>query len=91
MYQIIGTVAQSPVKATLDGIVLYAGLTVDAGYMVVLQHTANIITVYKNCSILYKKLEIMLKRMKLLLLPEIKEKSLAARNLLLSFGITDFL
>ncbi|AFD08311.1 murein hydrolase activator EnvC family protein [Solitalea canadensis] len=55
LYQIIGTVAQSPVKATLDGIVLYAGLTVDAGYMVVLQHTANIITVYKNCSILYKK------------------------------------
>lgn len=55
LYQIIQTAAQAPVKATLDGIVLYAGLTVDAGYMIVLQHAANIISVYKNCSSLSKK------------------------------------
>lgn len=55
LYQIIQTATQAPVKATLDGIVLYAGLTVDAGYMIVLQHAANVISVYKNCSSLAKK------------------------------------
>lgn len=44
-----------PVKATLDGMVLLATWTVETGYVVVIQHESNLISVYKHNSVLLKK------------------------------------
>jgi murein DD-endopeptidase MepM/ murein hydrolase activator NlpD len=44
-----------PVKNIADGTVLFAGWTQDAGYVLIIQHTANLISVYKHNSQLMKK------------------------------------
>ncbi len=44
-----------PVKATLDGVVIISDWTADNGYTLSIQHTNNLISVYKHNSILYKK------------------------------------
>ena len=41
------------VCAVLDGTVLMSGYTADHGYVVVIQHTGNIVTVYKHLSTLF--------------------------------------
>ncbi|MCA6362138.1 MAG: M23 family metallopeptidase [Bacteroidetes bacterium] len=43
------------VKATLDGTVISAGWTLENGYVIQLQHTNNIVSVYKHNSVLLKK------------------------------------
>lgn len=43
------------VKATLDGTVLFTGWTLETGYVISIQHTNNIISVYKHNSALLKK------------------------------------
>lgn len=43
------------VLAALDGTVILAAYTVDAGYVIQLQHAQNFITVYKHCASLMKK------------------------------------
>ena len=43
------------ILSTLDGTVVFAGYTADAGYMIQLQHTQNFISVYKYCGRLLKK------------------------------------
>ena len=43
------------IKATLAGTVIFAGLTNDMGYVIQLQHTDNLISVYKNNSQLLKR------------------------------------
>ncbi len=43
------------VKATLSGTVVFSGNTQDEGYVIVIQHAANIISVYKYCSSALKK------------------------------------
>jgi murein DD-endopeptidase MepM/ murein hydrolase activator NlpD len=44
-----------PVRATLDGTVISAGWTVDDGYVIQLQHSNNIISIYKHNAALLKK------------------------------------
>jgi murein DD-endopeptidase MepM/ murein hydrolase activator NlpD len=44
-----------PVKATLDGTIIFASWTSDNGYVVQIQHPYNLISVYKHNSVLLKK------------------------------------
>ena len=44
-----------PVKCIADGTVLFSSWTQDAGYVLVIQHTANLISIYKHNAELYKK------------------------------------
>jgi len=44
----IATVKNTPVKATADGTVILAEWTADTGYVVVLRHQDNLISVYKH-------------------------------------------
>ncbi|GMU86141.1 MAG: hypothetical protein AMXMBFR48_13830 [Ignavibacteriales bacterium] len=45
----------TPVFASANGYVVFAGYTVDDGYQIVLAHRNNFITVYKHCSVIMKK------------------------------------
>ncbi|MBI4946071.1 MAG: M23 family metallopeptidase [Bacteroidetes bacterium] len=44
-----------PIKATLDGTVLFAGWTSETGYTIEIQHSNNLVSAYKHCSVLLKK------------------------------------
>ena len=44
----------APVKATLDGIVILSSWTYENGYVIAIQHAANLISVYKHNSVLLK-------------------------------------
>lgn len=44
-----------PVKATLDGTVLYADWTLETGYIIGIQHYGGLVSVYKHNSALVKK------------------------------------
>lgn len=43
------------IKATLDGTVIFSSWTLETGYILAIQHTSNIISVYKHNSVLLKK------------------------------------
>jgi murein DD-endopeptidase MepM/ murein hydrolase activator NlpD len=43
------------VKATLDGIVLFSGWTIETGHVIVIQHQHNYISVYKHNAVLLKR------------------------------------
>lgn len=43
------------VQATLDGIVLLSAYTAESGYVVILQHTQDFVSVYKHCSSLLRQ------------------------------------
>ena len=43
------------IKATLDGTVIFAEWTVETGYVIHLQHSNNLISIYKHNSSLHKK------------------------------------
>ncbi|MCS6929341.1 MAG: M23 family metallopeptidase [Saprospiraceae bacterium] len=43
------------VKAAADGVVILAGYTVETGYSIVIQHSHNVVTLYKHNSVLLKK------------------------------------
>ncbi len=44
-----------PVKAALDGTVLFAGWTSETGYTIQIQHSNNLVSAYKHNSVLLKK------------------------------------
>jgi len=44
-----------PIKATLDGMVLFAGWTSETGYTIEIQHSNNMVSAYKHNSVLLKK------------------------------------
>jgi len=43
------------VKAALDGTIIFADWTVETGYVIQLQHTNNLVSVYKHNSVLHKE------------------------------------
>ncbi len=43
------------IKATLDGTVIMAAWTTETGYSMQIQHSNNLVSVYKHCSVLMKK------------------------------------
>ncbi len=51
----IVTKTNEPVKCIADGTVLFSSWTQDAGYVVMIQHNANLISMYKHNAELYKK------------------------------------
>lgn len=51
----ISTLKDDPVKAVLEGTVVFAGFTTDGGFEIHLQHTNDIITIYKHNSYLFAK------------------------------------
>lgn len=44
-----------PIKATLDGVVIFSGWTSETGYVIAIQHSNNLISLYKHNSVLLKK------------------------------------
>jgi murein DD-endopeptidase MepM/ murein hydrolase activator NlpD len=44
-----------PIKAALDGMVILSGWTIETGNVIAIQHTQNILSVYKHNSVLLKK------------------------------------
>lgn len=44
-----------PIKAALDGTVLFAGWTSETGYTIQIQHSNNLVSAYKHNSVLLKK------------------------------------
>ncbi len=44
-----------PIKAILDGMVIFAGWTLETGHVITIQHQQNILSVYKHNSVLLKK------------------------------------
>lgn len=44
-----------PIKATLDGTVLFAGWTSETGFTIQIQHSNNLVSAYKHNSVLLKK------------------------------------
>ncbi len=51
----IVTKTNEPVKCIADGTVLFSSWTQDGGYVIMIQHSANLISVYKHNAELYKK------------------------------------
>lgn len=51
----IVTKKNEAIKATLDGTVILSSWTLETGYIIVIQHQSNIISVYKHNSVLLKK------------------------------------
>jgi murein DD-endopeptidase MepM/ murein hydrolase activator NlpD len=47
--------ANEPIKATLDGIVVFAVWTAETGYVMAIQHNNNLISLYKHNSVLLKQ------------------------------------
>lgn len=45
----------TPIKAIQNGTVLFAGFTQKDGYMLILLHSNNYVSLYKHCEILFKK------------------------------------
>jgi murein DD-endopeptidase MepM/ murein hydrolase activator NlpD len=44
-----------PIKATLDGTVIFSGWTSETGYVIEIQHSNNLVSIYKHNSALLKK------------------------------------
>jgi murein DD-endopeptidase MepM/ murein hydrolase activator NlpD len=51
----IVSVQNEAIKATLDGVVTFAGWTIETGYTISLQHENDLISVYKHNSVLLKE------------------------------------
>ncbi|MFT5103030.1 MAG: murein DD-endopeptidase MepM/ murein hydrolase activator NlpD [Candidatus Latescibacterota bacterium] len=49
------TTKDAPVKATADGVVVFAGWTIDTGYVILLKHANNLLSVYKHNASLSKE------------------------------------
>ena len=50
----IVSVQNEAIKATLDGVVIFSGWTLETGYTVIIQHENDLISVYKHNSVLLK-------------------------------------
>jgi murein DD-endopeptidase MepM/ murein hydrolase activator NlpD len=51
----VAAVENDPVKATLDGTIIFSGWSSETGYVIQIQHTNNLVSVYKHNSALLKK------------------------------------
>lgn len=50
-----GVKSGSPIYSSIGGLVTFADYTIDSGYMLIIQHSNDYITIYKHCSTLLKK------------------------------------
>lgn len=51
----IAVAKDTPIKATADGIVIFAEWTATTGYVIMLEHSYGLISIYKHCSSLTKE------------------------------------
>jgi len=51
----IATKLNDPIKAILDGHVIFASYTPSTGNVIIIQHPNNLVSVYKHCAVLLKK------------------------------------
>jgi murein DD-endopeptidase MepM/ murein hydrolase activator NlpD len=51
----IATAENTVIKSVLDGTVVMSSWTLETGYVIQIQHSADLISVYKHCAILLKK------------------------------------
>lgn len=51
----IATKMNEPIQSILDGHVIFASFTPSTGYVIIVQHADNLISVYKHCAALLKK------------------------------------
>lgn len=51
----IATKMNEPIQSILDGHVIFSSFTPSTGYVVIIQHADNLISVYKHCAALLKK------------------------------------
>jgi murein DD-endopeptidase MepM/ murein hydrolase activator NlpD len=51
----IATKMNEPIQSVLDGYVVFASFTPATGYVIIIQHANNLISVYKHCAALLKK------------------------------------
>ena len=55
------SVKDQSVKATLDGVVLFADWSIESGYVIIIQHVENIVSVYMHNATLTKKVNDLVK------------------------------
>ena len=63
-----GVKVGSPVYASSGGLITFSDYTIDSGYMVMIQHDKNYISIYKHCSTLLKKVRDMVSQGELIAL-----------------------
>lgn len=51
----IATKENDPIQSILDGHVIFASFTPATGYVIIIQHDGNLLSVYKHCSALLKR------------------------------------
>ena len=51
----VAVIKDAPVKAAADGTVIFTGFTADTGFVIILEHSNNFITVYKHNATLHKE------------------------------------
>src|SRR5690606_38312223 len=51
----IATKMNEPIQSVLDGHVLFSSFTPSTGYVIIIQHANNLVSVYKHCAALLKK------------------------------------
>lgn len=51
----IATKKNDPIQSILDGHVIFASFTPATGYVIIIQHDGNLLSVYKHCSALLKR------------------------------------
>ena len=51
----IAVIKDAPVKAAADGTVIFTGFTAETGFVLILEHAKNFITVYKHNAMLHKE------------------------------------
>lgn len=51
----IATKMNEPIMSILDGYVIFSSFTPNTGYVIIVQHSDNLISVYKHCAALLKK------------------------------------
>ncbi|MEL6359330.1 MAG: M23 family metallopeptidase, partial [Bacteroidota bacterium] len=51
----IVTKARQPIKCVADGVVIFSSWTVEAGWVIMVQHSSNLVSIYKHNASLSKK------------------------------------
>lgn len=51
----VAATKSEPIKVVLEGTVVFSGWTSDAGYVIAVQHSNDLLSIYKHCSVVLKK------------------------------------
>lgn len=51
----VAATKSEPIKTVLEGTVVFSGWTSDAGYVIAIQHSNDLLSIYKHCSVVLKK------------------------------------